>query len=169
MYVNKCSLEYILTENMRIRKGDNNYLTQALIVLEFILYNGIDIETSFGYDIDYTEGLYKKEFHHTITLKTKLYKDFFKKDFITGDKSGVELTFLFETNSSFYYRLDVTTEMTDNPLRMYLTPAVGYRFNKNITVRINTMYGYSMDYYQRKDEKRHNFGLEISIEGIFNF
>jgi hypothetical protein len=172
-YFKKIELEYVVAENIGVLKDNNDYKTQTSVVLDFLLFNGLDIETAFDYDIAYTEGFYKKEFHHSIALKTKIYKDFLKKNLVTDDKSGIELTFLTELHSDFYHRLDELTEMTDNPLRIYFTPSIGYRFNRNITISFNTVYGYSMDYYQRArteaEKMRHNFGLEISVEGVMNF
>ncbi|OHD14710.1 MAG: hypothetical protein A2Y34_01200 [Spirochaetes bacterium GWC1_27_15] len=166
---NNISLEYSITQNINIKPTQTDFKTENNLTLNFYLLNGMSIENIFSYNILYTDSTPKKEFNHSFSFASKLYKDFFKKNYELDDVEGVELTFLLEATSNFYQRLDRITDNLDNPLKVYFTPTVGYRFNKNITVSGKTRFGYTMDSNQMTKYIKHNFGLEITVEGIISF
>ncbi|HOV14387.1 MAG TPA: hypothetical protein PK771_08900, partial [Spirochaetota bacterium] len=160
---------YLLNQTINIKSQEKSFKSEIILGLNIYLFNNIDMENSFSYFLTYTEGINKKEFNHEINFKTKFYKDFYKKNYITGDKEGVDITIITEFSSNFYQRLDTLTDMLNNPIKVYLTPEVGYRFNKNLKIQGSTKFGYSMDYSPTLNQFKNNFAFEFYIEGIVSF
>jgi len=168
-YFREINSEYIITEDLNLKNGENIYKTQTSISLNFYLFNGMDIESAINYDITYYESTLRKEISQSIIFKAKIYKDFYKKNFVTNDKYGFDLNFLLEVNSSFYNRFDKITEMLDSPLKLYFTPSLGYRFNRNVRITGNTKLGYNLEYSQQTGVIRNNFAAEFFLEGVLTF
>lgn len=168
-YFKNITLNYALTETINLKSSEKNFKTETNVVLNLYLFNNIDIENSFSYIINYTEAIIKKEFNHNISFITKFYKDFYKTNFVTNDKEGIDLTISMEYASIFYNRLNGISDMLDNPLKIYLTPQFGYRFNKNFKIQGTTKFGYSLDYSQTLNVFKNNFAFEFYIEGKITF
>ena len=163
-------MKYTISEIIGVKKGENSYKTQFAFSINFYTYKDLDIESTISYDINYVDAANKKELNHKIKLASMLYKNFFRKNYITNDKYGVEMSFLTEISSSFHNRLDdLPVSKIDNPFDFDFTPKVGYRFNKNLTLSGIIKLGYSFDYSQKTLEFVHRYGVEFSVEGVLSF
>lgn len=163
-------INYTLSELVKIADIGNTYTTNTGFVINFYTFTDIDIESSIYYDFIVADEINNQKISHKITASNYIYKNFFKKNYVTGDKAGLEMSFLTRLSARFHNRLDSLTVTTvDNPLDLKITPKIGWRFNKNFTITGILNLGYSLDYYQATDSFVHRLGMEFSIEGVWYF
>lgn len=162
--------KYSVAERLDLKKDNNSYKTTFDLNLNLYTYRNLDIESSLSYELTYTDGLNNELLDHRIKFSTMQYKNFFKKNYITNDKYGIEISFLTELSSAFHNRLDNRDiDKVDNPIDLEFTPKIGYRFNRNFTLSGVTKYGYSLDYSRTTDKVVHRFGAEFYLEGKLSF
>ncbi|HPO49524.1 MAG TPA: hypothetical protein PLO89_04285, partial [Spirochaetota bacterium] len=140
-YIKNLNAAYFINQTITLKSFEKIFKTEINFNLNFYLYNNIDLENNISYFLNYSEGITKKEFNHNISFYTKFYKDFYKKNHITEDKEGLDLTVVINFLSNFYHRLDKQSDMISSPLRIYLAPQIGYRFNKNFSLKGTTKFG----------------------------
>ena len=163
-------LNYSFSESIGIRDMDYSFNSVWSATIFMNTYKNLDLEFTFIYDQYYINAPYNDVLDHTITFASLIYKNFFRKNFITNDKYGIEMSYLIEISSKFHNRLDnLPINKVDNPIGIDLTPKIGYRFNKNFTLSGIVRLGYSADYSQITKETVHRYAAELTLEGLFSF
>lgn len=167
--IKKFTVEYKISESISFGYNSNVFTSETEAAFDFFLFNDVNLSSSLGFLAEYSESLSKKETRTEIALKSKFYKNFFKKDFVKNDKYGVELTVILELLSKFYTTILGTTDLNDAPIEILLTPTIGYRFNRNISVGGIFKLGYGFDYNKNTAKYIHRFGAEVAVEGVLSF
>lgn len=167
--IKKFVVEYKILETISFGYMSNVYTSETEAVFDFFLFNDVYLSSSFRLLAEYSESPSKKETRTEIAVKSKFYKNFFKKDFVKNDKYGVEITAVLELLSKFYTIIIGTADSNDAPIEIFLTPTIGYRFNRNITVSGILKLGYGYDYNKNTEKYIHRFGAEVAVEGVLSF
>jgi hypothetical protein len=161
---------YYFSEGIDIKKGEFVYTHDTGVSFNFYTYKNLDIENNIGYTQTYVEGVYSKKMLYKIRYANLIYKNFFKVDYTTKDKYGVEISFLTDISSAFHTRLDdLPINQIDNIINITFTPKVGYRFNRNFTLTGIIKLGYCLDYSQVSDKFVNRFGAEFILQGVLSF
>jgi|GEM_PF-3775542 len=163
-------LNYYIAEGIDLKKGERVFTHDTSVGINFYTYKNVDIENTIGYMQSYTKGIYIKKMQYKIRFANLIYKNFFKLDYTTNDKYGVEISFLTDISSTFHIRLDnLPVNQVDNIINIEFTPKVGYRFNKNFTLTSITKFGYTLDYSQLTKKFVNRFGAEFILQGVLSF
>ncbi|MCG8570498.1 MAG: hypothetical protein MJB14_10195, partial [Spirochaetes bacterium] len=99
----------------------------------------------------------------------EIYKNFFKKNYITNDQYGIEMIFTLENITQLYQKIDGIPDQTDTPLYMTFTPKLGYRFNKNLKLSGIIKLASKVEYSKELEQTISSFAAEMAIEGILTF
>ncbi len=163
-------IKYFISENISVKLTENIYTTEIGLSFNFYTYSNFDIENSVMYRQNFYYGVDNKKLEHEIILATLIYKNFFKKNQLTFDKYGFEMSYFIESISRFHSRFDEIEDIqVDTPLELIITSKLGYRFNKNLTLNGIIKLGYSLDYSRFLNLYVHRFGTEMILEGIMTF
>lgn len=165
----KAMFKHILTQTVGIKEAADSYFTKNELAINFYLYNNLDITNYIKYDTTYTDKDNVREVKHNFSFISTVFKTFYKKNYITNDKYGVETGGVLEITSLYFQRLDQVSEKNHTPVSLKLSPHVGYRFNNFLTINNTVTLGYSLEMNEAEDKKIHNFGVEVTVEGVLTF
>ncbi|MBN2544632.1 MAG: hypothetical protein JXB50_02465 [Spirochaetes bacterium] len=148
----------------------NTYKTDNMINFNFNTSNNIDFESSFIHSQIIYDGYDRKISEHNFILIFLIYKSFYKRNVITYNLYGFDMSYQLEIKSNFHIRFDnLPVFKIDNPIDLLFTTRLGYKFNKNFSLFSQLKFGYSVDYSQLTLDRVNRFGGEASLEGIFTF
>lgn len=170
MNLKDIEFKYSISENISIKKDENNYDTENNIYVKLVSFKSLEVENSFNYRQYLTDNIFYKKIEHRFTYGWLLYINFFKRDYDTDDEYGFELSLLLQAGSFFHNMIgDWITTIVDNPIKIDFTPKLGYRFNHNFTLNGTIHLAYSLDYSQREFKYVSRFGAEFVLEGNLSF
>jgi len=148
----------------------NTYKTDNSINFIFNTSKNIDFESSFIHSQIIYDGHDRKISEHNFIIIFYIYKSFYKKNLITNNLYGFDMSYQLDIKSNFHIRFDkMPVFKVDNPIDLLLTTKLGYKFNKNFSLYSLLKFGYSIDYSQLTLDRVNRFGGEVSLEGIFTF
>jgi hypothetical protein len=167
--VKEVSVFYQVDQQVVLKTGEETFTTGTSCDVTVQLLRGFIISTFLSYEISYLDSSLRRELSHEVVVQSSVARNFYRRNWITGDKYGVEMNIVAMVDSLVRQRFDAGQDRTDNPFGIRLKPKVGYRFNRNLSIYGIMNLGYDLDYTWKTGLFTHRFGMEIFIEGVLSF